>query len=437
MTERKRICIVTTGHLSTNPRVVKEACALQEAGCRITIVCGDYIPGASALDRKIARADWTLRQVPFGGRVAARPVHMRQRAGQAVARAIVKAGLTNTNIVAAANHPALADISAATCEAPADLYIAHYVAALPAAVKAAQLHGARYAFDAEDFHLGDLPDRREHSFDKALIRSIEGRWLTGAAYVTAASPLIARAYVETYGISEPTIVLNVFPRTYAPPAPTPRGTAVPGPSLYWFSQTIGPGRGLETAVEAVGLAQAKPHLHLRGTPAAGYRDCLRKFAASQGVTDRLHFHEPLPPAELERAGAMFDVAYVGETCETTNRAICLTNKLFSALTSGLPIVASAVPAHNEIAPRLEGAMSLFQVGDAHGLAAQLDGLLCNPGRLATARARAWSLGQSTFSWETEAPRFVERVRGALLATHREPVPSRCTISRLDEPASTA
>ena len=156
-------------------------------------------------------------------------------------------------------HPASPDITAAALEVRADLYIAHYPAALPAAAKSAARHGAHYAFDAEDFHLGDLPDLPEHERERRQLRAIEGAYLPGAAYVTASSPGIADAYARAYGIKRPAVVLNVFPLSRAPASTTPRGTAEPGPSLYWFSQTIGPDRGLETAVAAIGRARSRPH----------------------------------------------------------------------------------------------------------------------------------------------------------------------------------
>ena len=54
----------------------------------------------------------------------------------------------------------VAGLHAAACAVPADLYIAHYVAALPAAGAAAQRHGALLGFDAEDFHSGEGMARR-------------------------------------------------------------------------------------------------------------------------------------------------------------------------------------------------------------------------------------------------------------------------------------
>jgi glycosyltransferase involved in cell wall biosynthesis len=318
----------------------------------------------------------------------------------------MQSGLATPGLETSAHHPAGQDLAAAACAVRADLYIAHYVAALPAAAKAARLHHARYAFDAEDFHLGDLPDDPRHAFEKRLIRAIESRWLPGAAYVTAAAPLIAEAYAQTYGIGHPTVVLNTFPRSQAPAAPTQAGTARPGPSVYWFSQTIGPGRGLETALEAIAVAQSLPHLYLRGDPAPGYREWLEDRARQLGVADRLHFLCPVAPGELERSGAAYDIGYVGETGETRNRAIALTNKLFSYLSSGIPITASDIPAHIDLAPQLADAMTIHPIGDARRLAAQFDKLLNDRNGLATARARAWSLGQGRFSWEIQLPNLL-------------------------------
>jgi glycosyltransferase involved in cell wall biosynthesis len=280
-------------------------------------------------------------------------------------------------------------------------------------VRASAKHGAAYAFDAEDFHLGDLPDTPEHALNRCLIRDIESRCIPGASYITAASPMIADAYVEAYGIDRPTVVLNVFPRGHAPSAPSARGTVRPGPSLYWFSQTIGPGRGLETAVEAIAHAATAPHLYLRGTPASGYADALSTLAQEYGVGDRLHFLAPEAPDEMERLGAQYDLGFSGEAGFSRNNATALGNKLFSYLLGGVPIVASDVPAHRAIAPEIGEAMTLFRIGDAVALAATIDQHLGDPARLAAVRAHAWRLAQQRYCWEVEQRVFLDAVEGAL------------------------
>src|SRR5207237_6466313 len=88
---------------------------------------------------------------------------------------------------------------------PADLYIAHYVAALPAAAAAARRHGGMLGFDAEDFHSGEGTADPADDFRKALVETIEGACLPSCAHVTAAAPLIGSAYSARYGVSPVTV----------------------------------------------------------------------------------------------------------------------------------------------------------------------------------------------------------------------------------------
>jgi glycosyltransferase involved in cell wall biosynthesis len=396
-----RVCLISPGHLSTNPRLVKEARALRAAGHTVYVVCGRFKRWGTENDKPFAAELGTVTSVPFGPSEASRQTYLRQSIIRHTARVLVGLGFKSHSFVETAHSPVVRDLAAAARTVRADLYIAHYVAALPAAAHAAARHGAAYAFDAEDFHLGDLPDAPEHALEKRIIHAIESRYLPGTAYMTAASPLIAEAYAETYGVSLPTVILNVFPKANAPTAPTPRGSVEPGPSVYWFSQTIGPGRGLETAVEAIAQAQSRPHLYLRGTPAAGYEAYLSSLATRARVADRLHFLDCAPPDKLERLGASYDLGYCGETDFSRNRLCALTNKVFSYLLGGVPSLVTDIPAHRQLAPQLGEAMTLFPIGDVAVLAAAIDRLLLDPQRLATARAHAWRLGQTRFNWDVE------------------------------------
>lgn len=176
--------------------------------------------------------------------------------------------------------------------------------------------------------------------------------------------------------------------------------------MYWFSQTIGQGRGIETAVEAIARAKSAPHLYLRGSLAIGYGEHLRSLAMQAGAADRLHFLEPAPPDELERLGAHYDLGYSGETGFSPNNLRALGNKLFSFLLGGVPTLATDIPAHRQIAPELGEAMTLFPIGDAAALAEAIDGFLLYPRRLAAARAHAWHLGQTRFNWECERSKLL-------------------------------
>jgi glycosyltransferase involved in cell wall biosynthesis len=166
-------------------------------------------------------------------------------------------------------------------------------------------------------------------------------------------------------------------------------------------------------VRAIGRAASRPHLYLRGAPARGCLERLHALALEAGAGGRLHILPPAPPAEMERLAAIYDVGLVGETGHTRNRRVSLTNKLFSYLLAGLPVVMSDVPAHRAFAAEAGPAGRLFAADDADSLAAALDELLGDPTILADARGHAYRLGQSRFNWDTEQSVFLDLVEGAL------------------------
>ena len=405
-----RICILTPGALGSNPRVVKEAQALSAAGHSITVISTRTLDLVDRRDSDVlGSATWRSHRLDLRRRAANWRL---KRASQMLSSQVFR--LTGIESFADFGFSAFTGpLNKAVMRIEAELYVAHYPAALPAAVRAAQRHKALYAFDAEDFHLGDAPEGPGHHNARQMLRAIEGRFLPACAYVTAASSGIADAYVDAYGITRPTVVLNVFPRAQAPCCPTPGGTVAPGPSVYWFSQTIGPDRGLECAVRAIGQAKSRPHLYLRGTPAAGFLDYLRTIATESGVADRFRVLPPAVPSEMVRLAAVYDLGLSGEPGHTGNNKIALGNKLFTYLLAGIPAVISDVSAHRDIAPTMGDAARLYPVDAPAGLATALDTLLGDPEALASARTAAWQLGQERFNWDLEQDNLLGCVSTAL------------------------
>mgnify|MGYP000111215627 CR=1 FL=1 len=52
---RAKICLVTPGHPSKNPRLVKEADALVESGYEVSVVAGDYHPWGHDADEQYVK----------------------------------------------------------------------------------------------------------------------------------------------------------------------------------------------------------------------------------------------------------------------------------------------------------------------------------------------------------------------------------------------
>ncbi|MCP9849784.1 hypothetical protein [Cyanobium sp. Morenito 9A2] len=407
------ICLVSPGHLSSNPRIVKEANALHAAGYRVHLVYGETNAWDRVRDGSILQsAGWCAHPVRVrGGSFRYYLLRLRQRC----ALRFCTFWPGSLALAVAAQHPLAVPLARAVCRLKADLYIAHYVVALPAVARAARLHGGRYGFDAEDFHPGDLPETAAHARQRRLIGLIEGAFLPDCVQITAASPGIAAAYEQAYGLPRPTVILNVFPLAQAPAAATLKGTATPGPSLYWFSQTIGPGRGLETAVEAMALAASRPHLYLRGLISDHYRNALNELAQQLGVADRLHVLEPAAPDQMERLAASYDLGLVSETGVTLNRSIALTNKLFTYALAGLPAMISDVPAHVAYARTAAGSVCVYRNHDPLSLANALDSHLIGDGLiLASARQEAYALGQARLNWDSEQVLLLRCVSYSLL-----------------------
>jgi glycosyltransferase involved in cell wall biosynthesis len=404
-----RVCLITPGHVSTNPRLAKEADALSLAGFDVQVVAGDYLDWGREADGGFEGRDWRIAQKVCFGPLAPLAIRARQGVRIRLARQCVKSGLSGATLVEAAWHPASRELATATVRVAADLYIAHYPAALPAAARAARLHGGRYAFDAEDFHLGEPPDDKSHDFQRMLTRLIEEKYLPGAAYVTAASPDIAQAYAETYRLSS-SVVLNVFSLSDAPATTGERGAA--SPSLYWFSQTIGPDRGLECALHAIARAKSKPHLFLRGASAQGYQETLCALAEALGCRERLHFLAPEAPAKMAQLAAIYDVGLAAEPGHTQNNQRALSNKLFTYLLAGLPVMLSDTIAQSRFAAECGECLKLYSRDDPQSLSTALDGLLLQPEKLASARRAAFDLAHRRYNWEIESEMVIDLVRRA-------------------------
>jgi len=399
------VCLVSRNVPSANPRLVKDAQALAAAGYKVTVVCGLYKVWSQGFKPPEALNGCEMKTVPFGPG-APIDVRIKQVTRRTLSRRLFATSPKSERLAFWACGDCSLGLYKSAAAVEADLYIAHLTEALPAVARAAKRRSVPYAFDAEDFHLGGTPDVPEHNIEKQLIRTIEEHHLAGASYVTAASPLIAEAYAETYRIPFPTVILNVFPKERAPIAPTPRGVAHPGPSIYWFSQTIGPGRGLETAIDAIAKTRSRPHLYLRGTSTSDYLKHLKQRALVVGVADRLRLLDPAPPDELERLGAIYDLGFSGEMGFSKNNMLALGNKLFSYLLGGVPCIASDIPAHRWLAPQFGEAMTLFPRDDSSALAACIDQFLLTPDRLASARTYAWNLGQQRFNWAIEQQKLL-------------------------------
>lgn len=411
MSEPPLVCLITPGHLASTPRLLKEADALVAAGYRVHVVAGRHYQPADPLDTAILKeAQWSCT------RVDARtfPAAFARKLFRRFARAIIsRTGNASLRIAACAQHAESIHLSAVSSKIPAQLYIGHCLAGLSAAALAAHRRNVPYGFDAEDFHDWETFEIMRSKSATTAGRILQSQLLPACVHLTAASPLIAETLQRHYHVTA-RVLLNVFPRAMAPLVPVdpgPISSARPA-RLYWFSQTIGPGRGLEPLLAALGRMHVPAELHLRGFVAPDYAAQLQRLAAGVGSLP-LCCHPPAPAAEMARLAASADLGLSIEESAPPNRDLCLTNKIFIYLLAGIPQLLSNTTAQQSLAPALGNAALLADIHRPSELAQRLDIFLSNPAAMAQARQFARQLSQSRYCWDIEQEVFLASVKKAL------------------------
>jgi hypothetical protein len=190
----RSVCLVTSTHISANPRLLKEADALHQAGYKVYVVAIDVNERLRRMDRPIlAAAGWNYSLVKRGPFLTYIARSLLQRCSRGLLRRL---GWQNLLLASMAHHRLIARLKHRTKQIPAQLYLAHNLAALPAAAGAARKNQSKLGFDAEDFHTEELTSLQRNAGDQIAREIIERILLPRCDHLTAASPLIADAYLK-------------------------------------------------------------------------------------------------------------------------------------------------------------------------------------------------------------------------------------------------
>jgi glycosyltransferase involved in cell wall biosynthesis len=394
---RARVTVVTSGHLSTCPRMLKSADALIADGHDVRVIATRHEPWAIDADRDVAaRRSWQAETIAY--RRGEGATYWRSGARYRAARAavqIIGPARAPLAIVSRAFGRVHTELVRAIAADPGDLIYGGTTGALAAIAEAAGRSRTPYGIDLEDFHSGDTSGPGAALVD-ALAARVERAVLPGAAFVTAGSEAIAGAYRTRDGVHA-TVIHN----TFALPSRPPEMSRVDPDRLrlYWFSQTIGPGRGLEDAVLALGRAGVAAHLALRGRPQAGYLETLTTLASAHAPALEIVQLDPAPPDAMVDVARGYDVGLALEQMTPRNRQLCLTNKAFTYILAGMAVATTDTPGQHALGVDLGRAAALVPVGDIDALAAAFARWAADPAELECARRTAWSAATRRWHWE--------------------------------------
>lgn len=411
----RSIAILSAASLAWNPRVLKEAQALARAGFRVTVLGASEGAAGLARDERLAAAHgFTFKSVapaPTGtciARLWRQWCRLRYRLGRELNHRVGYTG------------PGCAGLYAPELERQALLEAADYmILHLETAVLIGErllARGCRLGLDMEDWYSQDLLPEVQRNRPVGMLQAAERKLMDVAAHVTCPSQVMSRELAQHYGCRRtPAVIHNSFPwgdRTGIDGRRLDRGTSE-RPSIFWFSQTIGPGRGLEDLLAALPRIEARVEVHLRGECAPGFAAWLAR-SIPDTHRDCVAVHPLVPLQELPSRIAEHDIGFAGEMLYCRSRDLTITNKILQYLLAGLAVVASDTAGQREVAALAAGAVFLYPSGKPTALADHINWLLSDEDRLKTARWAAVRAAASNYCWERDEKRLVELVRFAII-----------------------
>jgi glycosyltransferase involved in cell wall biosynthesis len=310
-----RIVMLLHKSVEHDARVRREAKALQEGGHDVVVV---HLPRAGQEPRGASAEGYEIRSAAAANPATAVPGAAR--------RALAAARIAR---IARRERP--------------DAIHAHDAAMLAPGRVAVRRSGAMLVYDSHELATEVPYHSRPWS---GLVSALERLVVPRCDAVITVSDGIAERLQEKYGLSErPTVVRNL------PDLPPPRDAdgieqlreslGVDAAPLVLHQGAVAADRGCET------LLRSLEHLdgaHLVFLGAEGqYVEGLRRLSTELDLDSRVHFHAPVPLADLLSYSSQADVGVTLLEDTSENHRLALPNKAFEYIAAGIPVVASDLP----------------------------------------------------------------------------------------------
>jgi glycosyltransferase involved in cell wall biosynthesis len=228
----------------------------------------------------------------------------------------------------------------------------------------------------------------------------ERRVVRGAAGVVAITGALRKTLEDRHGAAASS---SVVPDGTRLPEELPQPRAPHSPRRVTYIGQLYPWKGVDVLVEAMRGIEDAELVIVGGLPPEPDLERLKALAARLSVADRVRFRGFVPPPGLDAERASADAFVIPLLDSTTARLFTSPLKLFEAMASGRPIVASDLPSIREILRHEENAL-LATPGDPGALVRAIERLLREPALSARLAARAFD-DVKAYSWDRRAQRL--------------------------------
>jgi glycosyltransferase involved in cell wall biosynthesis len=351
--------IVSYTPVAKEPRVIRQAQALVEAGWRV-FVFGYEGP-------TVCPESWHFVQLPSGfpfclstsfpARVLralwARAMHRLQ-----VMRALHLLGLLTARFGPGArlrqlgarfyhatiqgyrwNRTAIRKFLDRQADARPDLVISHDYFTCDIGYEIAARCGAKFAVDCHEYARGQyMHDPRWVRWNCHYVVAMQDYYLSRADAVTTVCEGIAHLLDTEQALRRPVRVVRSVP-FFVPQPFRPTGDVI----TVLYHGEIYRTRGLHLAVGSLRLWRPEFRLVLRGYSDPEYVAELERIARERGVSERLTIEPPVPFDQIVPAANRADIGYFVHLDTSPQRRFVLPNKFFEYVMAGLALCVSDLP----------------------------------------------------------------------------------------------
>jgi glycosyltransferase involved in cell wall biosynthesis len=396
----KKVVIVTSGQPAGNPRMVKEALFLSSIGFQVTVIYCLISSWGNEFDKYFIKEHRQINWIKIGvsgDSFIFTYFRLRRKFWDVIFR------LFGNIFDAAIKSQALYvnELEKAIKNHNADIFIGHNLASISAIVKAKNIFNAIACFDFEDFHRGEEIKGSNHWIK---VSSIEDKYINHIDIATTSSDLISKEYKKLYPNLTFKTILNVFPFYIGPIYKSSNSKL----RLFWFSQFIGSGRGLETIVSALGLLKNENiELTILGNITNEYKVYIKSLIEFWGLNEKqINICNPVPSEELIVFASKFDIGLCTEESSVLNRDLCLTNKLFTYLNAGNAVILSNTKAQNNFLNEHPNIGFTYSIGDMNSLSKIIDNYYKDRNLLYFHKASSRKISREKFNWEIESNKLI-------------------------------
>jgi glycosyltransferase involved in cell wall biosynthesis len=298
---------------------------------------------------------------------------------------------------------------------PHDIWHGMWAPSLPALARVRGRHGGATLYDPRDVYLRSRIFAPMPGWQRRILVWAERRWARHADAVVQVSEPYAEMTAADLGLPPLPIVRNC-PDRWHPPVPRPDRirellTLPLATRVVLYQGLFVADRGIEQAMDAI-LEVPEAVLVLMGF--GQHEERYRQLAATAPYAGRVQVIDAVPPQELLAWSASSDVMVMPYQPSTPNHEYVTPQKLWEAMSAGVPIVASDLPGFRSVVP-LVGCGVLVDPTDPAAIARGIRSLLdLGPDGLRAVGERGLVASHETYNWERQFE-VLDEVYARLLA----------------------